>query len=354
MPLPMHKPKEELPKSKIHRIIAVAAGKGGVGKSTVAVNLAQALHLRGMRVGLLDTDIYGPSIRRMMPEDRMPQQRGETIIPALCRGIQMLSIAYFRKEHEATAVRAPIANGIITQFMQQVDWGPLDYLIIDFPPGTGDIQLTLSQQAKLTAALLVTTPQDVALMDVRKAAHLFHQVKVPIVGIVENMSYYVDSSGDKLPLLGEGGGRRLAEELGIPLLGQIPIDPMISRHGDSGQSLFPDTPVATIFLSIAKQLEQSLQEEKVVSILGEVRQKDRHHLEIVWTDGDISQFRLNELQMRCPCAACNEKTPVVDAEVSAQQVTLVGRYALRIQFTNGCSHGIYELEKLREWAGIAK
>lgn len=350
----MHQPKEEPPKSKIKRIIAVAAGKGGVGKSTVAVNLAQALHLRGMRVGLLDTDIYGPSIRRMMPEDRLPQQRGETIIPAMCRGIQMLSIAYFRKEHEAAAVRAPIANGIITQFMQDVDWGPLDYLLIDFPPGTGDIQLTLSQKANLTAALLVTTPQDVALMDVRKAAHLFHQVKVPIVGIVENMSYYKDASGNHLHLLGEGGGKRLAEELGVPLLGQIPIDPLISQSGDSGQSLFPNTPIASNFLSIADQFEKYLHEDKVVSLMQEVRQKDRYHLEIVWTDGEVSQYRLSELQQKCPCAACNEKTPVVDSEVTAKQVTLVGRYALRIQFTSGCSHGIYELEKLHEWAGATK
>lgn len=346
----MHRPKEESKKDKILRTIAVAAGKGGVGKSTVAVNLAQALHLKGMRVGLLDTDIYGPSVRRMLPEDRLPQQKGETIIPAMCRGIRMLSMAYFRKEHEAAAVRAPIANGIITQFMQQVEWGPLDYLIIDFPPGTGDIQLTLSQKANLTAALLVTTPQDVALMDVRKAAHLFHQVKVPIVGIVENMSYYCDEQGNKLPLLGEGGGKRLAEELGVPLLGQIPIHPLISRYSDSGQSLFPDTPLASVFNSIATQLEQHLLDQTVSSPVREVRQKDRNHLEVIWSDGKVNHYRLSDLQSRCPCAGCVEKPPQIDKDVSALQVTMVGRYALQILFTNGCSHGIYEFESLRRLA----
>lgn len=352
MPLPMFRPKEEVPKSKIHRTIAVAAGKGGVGKSTVAVNLAQALHMQGLRVGLLDTDIYGPSVRKMLPEDRMPQQKGEIITPALCRGIRMLSIAYFRNEFEAIAVRAPIANGIISQFMKDIDWGPLDYLIIDFPPGTGDIQLTLSQQANLTAAVLVTTPQDVALLDVRKAAHLFHQVKVPVVGVVENMSFYVDDQGKKISLFGEGGGQRLAEELGVPLLGQIPIHPVISKFSDSGESLFPHSPVAPVFNSIATQLQIHLDGLQPVSIVKEIRQKDRHHLQILWTDGQVNEYRLSDLQRNCPCAGCKDKPPVVDADVSAQKVTLVGRYAVRIQFTHGCSHGIYELDGLRSGVGM--
>jgi ATP-binding protein involved in chromosome partitioning len=347
----MFRPKEEVPKSKIHRTIAVAAGKGGVGKSTVAVNVAQALHAQGFRVGLLDTDIYGPSVRKMLPEDRMPQQKGETIIPALCRGIRMLSIAYFRNEFEAIAVRAPIANGIISQFMKDIEWGELDYLIIDFPPGTGDIQLTLSQQANLTAALLVTTPQDVALMDVRKAAHLFYQVKVPIVGIVENMSFYTDDAGKQIPLFGEGGGKRLAEELGVPLLGQIPIHPVISRNSDAGESLFPHTPIASIFSSIAANMQKHLEDQTLTSLIKEIRQKDRHHLQIVWSDGQIHDYRLSDLQKNCPCAGCKEKTPNVNPDVSAQKVTMVGRYALRIQFTQGCSHGIYELESLRNLAG---
>lgn len=347
MPLPMFQSKDSAKKKQRYRTIAVAAGKGGVGKSTVSVNLAQALQQQGFSVGLLDTDIYGPSIRRMLPEDRMPQQKGEVIVPALCRGIRMMSIAYFKNENEAVAVRAPIANGIISQFIKQVDWGDLDYLIIDFPPGTGDVQLTLSQQANLTAAILVTTPQDVALMDVRKAAHLFHQVKVPVAGIVENMSFYKDDTGKKLHLLGEGGGQRLAEEIGVPLLGQIPIHPIISSYSDTGKTLIPDSPIAPIFLDLAVAIHRRLESEESSGQAPAIRQKDRHHLEIIWDDGQTNVYKLSDLQKQCPCAGCQENRPQVDENVTAQQVTLVGRYALRIRFTSGCSHGIYELDRLR-------
>lgn len=239
MPLPMYD-KNRLPEpSMIRNILAVAAGKGGVGKSTVAVNLAFALQAQGCRVGIMDTDIYGPSLRRMLPEERMPIQQGNKIIPALCSGMPMISMAYFRRDNEAAVVRAPIANGIIMQFISQVDWGELDYLIIDFPPGTGDIQLTLSQKANITGAVMVTTPQDVAVMDVRKAMHMFEQVNIPIVGIVENMSFYVDNeTGKKVHIFGQGGGRRLAEESEVPFLGEIPLSPELCQSGEEGLSIF--------------------------------------------------------------------------------------------------------------------
>jgi ATP-binding protein involved in chromosome partitioning len=180
MPLPIHSSLSQ-PTGPAH-VIAIAAGKGGVGKSTVTVNLALALSLAGYKVGILDADLYGPSLRRMLPEDQLPQQKGPTIVPAICQGIRVISMAYFRQDNLATAVRAPIANSLISQFLDQVEWGPLDYLLIDFPPGTGDIQLTLSQKAKLTGAVMVTTPQQVAIMDVRKAMHLFSQVRGPCFG----------------------------------------------------------------------------------------------------------------------------------------------------------------------------
>lgn len=228
--------------TNIAHVIAIAAGKGGVGKSSVTVNLALALRRAGFSVGVMDTDIYGPSIRRMLPEETMPKQKGELIIPAVCHGIRMISMSYFRRENEAAAVRAPIANGLISQFINNVEWGPLDYLLIDFPPGTGDIQLTLAQKANLTGALMVTTPQEISLMDVRKAINLFEQVHVPILGIVENMSYYTHpSTGEKNYLFGKGGGERLALERGIPFLGGIPIDPEVCRCGDEGKSLFEET-----------------------------------------------------------------------------------------------------------------
>lgn len=240
MPLKMFQPNNNsTPVPAIKNVIAIAAGKGGVGKSTVTVNLALALKRSGYTVGIMDTDIYGPSIRKMLPEETLPGQAGEVVVPAICQGIKMISMAYFRKEHEAAAIRAPIANGIVIQFIKKVQWGELDFLLIDFPPGTGDIQLTLAQQAHLNGAVLVTTPQEVALLDVRKAANLFNQVKVPIIGVVENMSYYQENGdSERIYLFGRGGGGRLAREIRVPLLGSIPVDSAISRCGDAGKSLF--------------------------------------------------------------------------------------------------------------------
>ena len=264
MAFKMFKSNDANPPPNPMKVIAIAAGKGGVGKSSVTVNLALALHKRGFKVGVMDTDIYGPSIRKMLPEDQLPMQRGDTIIPALCQGIRMISMAYFRKDNEAVVVRAPIANGLVTQFIRNVSWGDLDYLLIDFPPGTGDIQLTLSQQANLTGAIMVTTPQEVAVMDVRKAMHLFEQVKVPIIGIVENMSYYYHKKTDEMVyLFGKGGGGRLARASGVPFLGSIPIDPQLCQSGDSGDSIFAtENPeahsIASVFMKVAAQLSDSL------------------------------------------------------------------------------------------------
>ncbi len=260
MPLPMYEKKSKGSLSEVKHIVAVAAGKGGVGKSSVAVNLALALKKLGYQVGIMDTDIYGPSVRRMLPEDLLPAQQGQIFTPAVCRGIKMLSMAYFRRENEAAAVRAPIANGLIQQFIHNVEWGALDYLLIDFPPGTGDVQLTLSQQAHLTGAVMVTTPQEVALMDVRKAMHLFEQVHVPIIGIIENMSgFYYGKTQEMLYIFGKGGGVRLAKESGVPFLGDIPLDPAICLCGDTGDSLFDETNADTkhtikALLDIAEQV----------------------------------------------------------------------------------------------------
>jgi ATP-binding protein involved in chromosome partitioning len=258
MPLKMYKEKEPTP-PKIKHIIGIAAGKGGVGKSTVTVNIAYSLKSLGFRVGIMDTDIYGPSIRKMLPEDRFPEQKGQTIIPALCHGIRMISMAYFRKENEASIVRAPIANGVIVQFIKNVEWGDLDFLLIDFPPGTGDIQLTLCQQANLSGVVMVTTPQQVAVIDVRKAMHMFEQVKIPIIGVVENMSYYLhESTKEKIFLFGEGGGKNLACEVGVPLLGCIPIDSKLCKSADLGESLFEKDQENSLcvkeFLDISKKV----------------------------------------------------------------------------------------------------
>ncbi|KIC73890.1 Mrp/NBP35 family ATP-binding protein [Candidatus Protochlamydia amoebophila] len=282
MPLEMYQAIPPL--ASIKSTIGIAAGKGGVGKSTVTVNLALALKGLGYRIGIMDTDLYGPSIRKMLPEDRLPSQKGEIIQPALCNGIKMISMAYFRKETEATAVRAPIANRLISQFINQVAWGELDYLLIDFPPGTGDIQITLSQKSHLTGALLVTTPQEVALLDVQKAMSLFNQVKVPIVGIVENMSYYVDPhSNEPVYLFGKEGGKRLARETGYPCLGQIPLDPLVGTCGDKGKSLFSmdsqsEKTVTQAFIQLAQLLV-----EQVESIQNQMN-TTLSNVELVWKE----------------------------------------------------------------------
>lgn len=345
------------------QVIAIAAGKGGVGKSTVTANLARALCRQGHAVGVLDADVYGPSMRHLLPEDQSPSQKGPTLVPAVCSGgIRMLSMAYFRKDNEATAVRAPIANGLIQQFINQVEWGPLDYLLIDFPPGTGDVQLTLCQKANLSGALMVTTPQEIAILDVRKAIHLFEDLNVPLIGVVENMSYFLDmKTGETHDLFGKGGGQRLAEEKGIPFLGQIPLSPTLSACGDLGTSLFeepnPEAIVASkAFLALAENVKGRLLEGimRQPCEVAEVVRVDAHTLSIRWVDGFQSMYRVADLQKRCPCAGCvhpadNQRQPdVLKEEVSAMAIRSVGRYALQIQFSSGCSAGIYPFSFLRQ------
>jgi ATP-binding protein involved in chromosome partitioning len=221
-------------------ILGVAAGKGGVGKSSLTVNLALCLKKMDLCVGIMDADIYGPSIRKMLPEDVLPSQRDGRIIPAEKEGIKLISMAFFlQNEEQALIVRAPIANGIIKKFFHSVEWGDLDCLLIDFPPGTGDIQLTLLQEGCFSGGIVITTPQEVALQDVSKAIALFHHMQVPVLGLVENMSYFQDPFSEKRYYpLGKGGGMRLCHREGIPFLGGIPLDEEISHCGDEGISLF--------------------------------------------------------------------------------------------------------------------
>ena len=250
---------------KIRYFIAVAAGKGGVGKSSVSVNLALVLQNMGYNVGVLDADIYGPSLAKMLPPKILPRVDPdcfENLLPAQSHGLQTMSISYLREENEAMIVRAPIANGVIIQFLKQVSWGELDYLIVDFPPGTGDVQLTLMQSLPFSGALLVTTPQDLALIDVRKAAHMFHQMGIPILGVIENMSYFEEPS-TKLRhyIFGSGGGKRLSDLFGAPFLGEIPLDPSVCSCGDQGLSLLatcPESSALDAYKNIAKGVRDIL------------------------------------------------------------------------------------------------
>ncbi len=220
----------------VRHIIAVASGKGGVGKSTVSANLAVALSRQGYKTGLLDCDLYGPSMALLFGTSEQPfVNEKDEIIPVDAHGVKLLSMGLLLDDQSPVVVRGPVATRYIQQFLRQVEWGDLDFLVLDLPPGTGDIQLTIVQTVPLDGAVLVTTPQEVALIDARKAASMFDKVQVPILGLVENMSYFLcPSDGVKYPIFGEGGGKAEAERLDVPLLAELPIDMETGRRCDAG------------------------------------------------------------------------------------------------------------------------
>jgi len=229
----------------VKNTIAVASGKGGVGKSTVAVNLAVSLALDGARVGLLDADIYGPSIPLMMGLTGRPQLVNQKLIPLEAHGVKVMSIGFLVDPMQAVIWRGPMVSGAVKQFMSDVQWGDLDYLVFDLPPGTGDIHLTLVQTIPLTGAVVVTTPQDISLADARKAYAMFEKVNVPVLGIIENMSFHICSQcGHREDIFATGGGRKAAEELGTPFLGAIPIYTPIRVGGDIGKPIVVLEPLA--------------------------------------------------------------------------------------------------------------
>lgn len=237
----------------IRSVIAVASGKGGVGKSTVAANLALALQKSGARVGLMDADIYGPSVPIMMGLGTVDPST--TPMPMEKYGLKLMSMGFLVDPNQAVIWRGPMVHKAVSDFLTKVEWGELDYLVIDLPPGTGDAQLTLTQTAPLTGAVIVTTPQDVALIDARKGLEMFRQVRVPVLGIVENMSYYLGDGGKRVAIFGEGGGRKLAGDAGVPFLGELPIDPRVAACGDQGEPIVqrhPDSAVAQAFMDLAQ------------------------------------------------------------------------------------------------------
>jgi ATP-binding protein involved in chromosome partitioning len=226
----------KLPIPGVQNIIAVGSGKGGVGKTTIAVNLAISLSKLGHAVGLLDADVYGPNVPLMMGVRDTPHAIGQRIQPLTAYGVRIMSMGFLNPGDKPLVWRGPMLNSVMQQFLRNVDWGELDYLIIDLPPGTGDVQLTLIQTTPLTGAVVVTTPSDVSLEDARKAVHMFEQVREQVLGIVENMSY-LEHGGEKLYVFGKGGGARTAELMKVPLLGEIPLDPETREGGDTGKPI---------------------------------------------------------------------------------------------------------------------
>lgn len=243
----------KLPKVKYY--IAVASGKGGVGKSTVAVNLAVAIAKKRKNVGLMDADIWGPSLPIMLGVTDRPHATDENkIIPLEKHGLKLMSIGFLISDDETVIWRGPMVHGAIKQFIEDVEWGDTEYLVVDLPPGTGDAQLSIVQTAPLSGGLIVTTPQDVALVDVKRGVHMFRKLNVPIVGIVENMSYLDVPGAEPMDIFGRGGGRRMAEKFEVPFLGEIPLDPRIRKGGDSGVPIVesdPDTAAGKAFDALA-------------------------------------------------------------------------------------------------------
>lgn len=245
------------PINGIDRIIAVGSGKGGVGKSTVSSNLAVALAKQGRRVGLLDADIYGPSQPRMMGVSKRPASPdGKTIIPLQAHGVTVMSIGLMLKQDEAVVWRGPMIMGALQQLLTQVEWGKLDILIIDLPPGTGDIQLTLCQRTQLTGAMVVSTPQDVAMLDARRALDMFAKLKTPVLGLIENMStYHCPQCGHEAHLFGHGGVAAEAAKIGVPFLGELPLELETRIAGDAGTPIaLGDGPAAAAYAKLAKRL----------------------------------------------------------------------------------------------------
>jgi ATP-binding protein involved in chromosome partitioning len=243
------------------RIIAISSGKGGVGKSTVSVNLAVALAKQGLRVGLMDADVYGPNIPMMMGVNSPPPVIGDRIQPLSAHGVKLMSLGFLIEREQPAIWRGPIVMKIVTQFLRDVNWGTLDYLLVDMPPGTGDAQLSLVQATHVHGAVIVTTPQPVSTGDALRGAKMFERVNVPVLGIVENMSYLLCAHcGKPTPLFGSGGGRALADELHVPLLGEIPLESAVREGGDSGSPIIlalPETPAARALSSIALQIVEA-------------------------------------------------------------------------------------------------
>jgi ATP-binding protein involved in chromosome partitioning len=258
----------------IRNIIAVGAGKGGVGKSTTAVNLAVALQRKGARVGLMDADVYGPNTPQMLGIEGGPEvSEAKRMIPPVAFGIKVISMGMLVPADQPIIWRGPMLHGAVQQFMREVEWGELDYLIVDLPPGTGDVSLSMAQSVPVAGAVVVTTPQGVSVSDVRKAVGMFRQLNIPILGVIENMSYFVcGHCQERTEIFGHGGGAKMAEDMGIPMLGQIPIDTRVRSGGDEGRpivSAAPEAPAAQAFLDIAGRVaaEISKQNMRVLKVI---------------------------------------------------------------------------------------
>ncbi|MGA0367988.1 MAG: P-loop NTPase [Kiritimatiellia bacterium] len=349
----------------VQRILAVSSCKGGVGKSTTAVNTALALSRYGLRVGLLDADVYGPSLPTLLrPEQTTLYQNAEGLIqPLECLGLKVMSFGWIDPEQQrgAAILRGPMVSQVVSQLATRVDWGELDYLVIDFPPGTGDIQLTLTQQLPIHAAVIVTTPQNLSFVDVVKGIQMFDTVKVPTVAVVENMSYFqCGSCGEKQKVFGEGARGKLIRQFGFQYTFEIPIDPRLSQCGDEGHPLvarWPEDPVTQIFYELAEkvhgEINRLMQDNPGIP---QLTYNVGQNCELTYPDGRMVEISPLELRFACRCAACVSeytgeqliKKEDLDPEVYPTEILPVGRYAASVKWSDDHRSSIYPYDYLQK------
>jgi ATP-binding protein involved in chromosome partitioning len=382
-------PREQLP--GIRHLIAVASGKGGVGKSTVSVNLALALQQVGGRIGLMDADVFGPSIPGMLglPTGQQPEATPDRkLVPPERHGLKTISMGMLREDDDPAILRGPMVGKYLSLFVGSVQWGQLDALILDLPPGTGDTQLTLAQSFPLSGAVIVTTPQDVSLKVARRGLRMFETLHVPILGIIENMSTFTcPHCGRDTDIFRHDGGERMSQELGVPFLGAIPLDADIVTGGDEGRPIVVDKPnsvAAQAYRAIAAGLADGLEGlptsalrafawtwetdegepawvETAIRPSGSrttpvgFRRRDARTLSVLWQDGRRDDFDVRDLRLACHCAVCVEETSgralldpkSVRPDIAPREISSVGNYAIRFSWNDGHSTGIYSFEHLR-------
>ena len=382
-------PREQLP--GIRHLIAVASGKGGVGKSTVSVNLALALQQVGGRIGLMDADVFGPSIPGMLglPTGQQPEATPDRkLVPPERHGLKTISMGMLREDDDPAILRGPMVGKYLSLFVGSVQWGQLDALILDLPPGTGDTQLTLAQSFPLSGAIIVTTPQDVSLKVARRGLRMFETLHVPILGIIENMSTFTcPHCGRDTDIFRHDGGERMSQELGVPFLGAIPLDADIVTGGDEGRPIVVDKPnsvAAQAYRAIAAELADGLEGlptsalrafawtwetnegepawvETAIRPSGSrttpvgFRRRDARTLSVLWQDGRRDDFDVRDLRLACHCAVCVEETSgralldpkSVRPDITPREISSVGNYAIRFSWNDGHSTGIYSFEHLR-------